>query len=92
MVDHMKECSGLVLLNRASALFPNNPHAATCWRWAQVGVRGVRLRTTVVGGRRYTSQSDVDEFLAALNQPRDAAAVDSKASLRAADKLASMGF
>ena len=37
------------------------------WRWVLKGVRGVRLRTVLVGGRRYVLVSDLDAFLAELN-------------------------
>lgn len=42
-------------------------HCATPWRWMQHGVRGIRLRSIRVGGRRYILESDWQEFSAALN-------------------------
>ena len=42
-------------------------HCATPWRWMQHGVRGVRLRSIRVGGRRYITEADWLEFAAALN-------------------------
>ena len=41
---------------------------SSCWRWVLKGVRGVRLRTVLVGGRRYVLVSDLDAFLAELNR------------------------
>ena len=44
-----------------------NVHVATCWRWMQHGVRGVRLRSVRVGGRRFVLESDWLAFSAAIN-------------------------
>lgn len=40
---------------------------STVGRWTTVGVAGVRLRTERIGGRYYTRDSWVQDFLAALN-------------------------
>ncbi len=42
-------------------------HCATPWRWMQHGVRGVKLRSVRVGGRRYILQKHWQAFAAALN-------------------------
>jgi hypothetical protein len=42
-------------------------HCATPWRWMLHGVRGVKLRSTRVGGRRFILESDWLAFSAALN-------------------------
>lgn len=39
----------------------------TAWRWTLRGVRGVKLQSFVVGGRRFTTRDACDRFLAALN-------------------------
>lgn len=39
-----------------------NVHVATIWRWALHGVRGRRLRTFLLGGRRYVVLSELDAF------------------------------
>jgi hypothetical protein len=46
--------------------------AATMWRWAQKGVRGIRLETLRVGGRRYSSVEAYERFLVRLNEPAGA--------------------
>jgi hypothetical protein len=62
-----------ITLADAAREFPNRPHTATVIRWAMVGVtvsggrERVKLGTTKIGGRRYTSRADIDEFLARLN-------------------------
>lgn len=42
-------------------------HVSTCWRWVLHGVRGVKLRSVRIGGRRFVLESDWQEFNAALN-------------------------
>jgi hypothetical protein len=46
----------------------SHPHLNTIRRWAKRGVRGVRLRSWLVGGRRFTSPEAITEFIRALNQ------------------------
>ena len=41
-----------------------NVHVATVWRWIQHGVRGRRLRSVMVGGRRYIEVHELEAFLA----------------------------
>lgn len=43
------------------------PHISTLHRWATHGVRGVRLQTTRVGARFWTTAASLAEFLDALN-------------------------
>lgn len=58
-------------LNDASQFIPGRPHRTTVWRWALRGIkRGgktVKLNTTAVGVRRYTTHADIDRFLLACN-------------------------
>jgi hypothetical protein len=60
--------------NEAAMLFPGRPNASTIWRWYKCGVRGVRLETLVVGGRRFTSREAIQRFIerttAAVDGPR----------------------
>lgn len=42
-------------------------HVATIWRWVLSGVRGAKLRSVRVGGRRFVTESDWQAFSAALN-------------------------
>jgi len=51
-------------LNQAAKAAPGRPHLATIWRWAQRGVKGVKLETIVVGGRRFTSSEAIERFIA----------------------------
>jgi len=42
------------------------PNISTAWRWATNGIRGHRLETTVVGGRRVTTMSAYERFRQAI--------------------------
>lgn len=48
-------------------------HLATVWRWVLHGVRGRKLPTVMVGGRRYILARDLDDFLAADDSAADRA-------------------
>jgi len=65
MIDIRRE--KLRLLTKASADIPGNPHVSTIFRWALRGIRGVKLETAVVGGRKYTSIEAIDRFIARLS-------------------------
>jgi hypothetical protein len=45
-------------------------HVRTVFRWALRGLRGVRLRTTLVGGQRCTTLADLYAFFAAVDAAR----------------------
>jgi hypothetical protein len=40
------------------------PGFSTWWRWSTLGVRGVKLETILVGGRRCTTAQAVQRFIA----------------------------
>lgn len=42
-----------------------NVHIASIWRWVLHGVRGHKLPTILIGGRRYVLRQDLEAFLAA---------------------------
>jgi hypothetical protein len=44
----------------------NGINVATLWRWSQAGVKGIKLRCTMVGGIKMASEADVAAFFAAL--------------------------
>jgi Protein of unknown function (DUF1580) len=48
----------------------SHPSPATLYRWALKGVRGIKLETVMMGGRRYTSDEAVDRFFARLSHPQ----------------------
>ena len=67
MIDTKSE--QLRLLTKAASAVPGNPHASTLIRWSLRGLRGIRLETVLVGGRRFTSIEAIARFLARLNDP-----------------------
>ena len=67
MIDIERE--QLRLLTRAAPDVPGRPHITTLMRWALRGVKGVRLETVKVDGRRFTSLEAIQRFLARLNEP-----------------------
>lgn len=44
------------------------PHKSTIHRWWTRGVKGVKLKTCMIAGRRYTQLAWLDEFLTTLNE------------------------
>lgn len=60
----------LLTLQQARSEFPGgrDKGIATVFRWADKGVRGVRLETLRVGRTRYTSREAIDRFIQAQNQ------------------------
>ncbi|QDV36363.1 DUF1580 domain-containing protein [Tautonia plasticadhaerens] len=59
---------GLISPAELARRLPNRPHVSTVWRWCHRGIRGVRLGTVAIGGRRYTTPALVEEFLARLSE------------------------
>ena len=41
---------------------------STIWRWHKHGIKGVRLETVVIGGKRHTSREALTRFTAATTQ------------------------
>jgi hypothetical protein len=63
----------LIPLSQVPRLFPprangKTVHISAVYRWAQRGVRGVRLETLKVGGTSYTSMDAVQRFAEELTR------------------------
>jgi Protein of unknown function (DUF1580) len=63
------------LLNETRVSFPKQAqeegvHVSTVWRWALRGVKGHRLESFSLGGRRYTTREAFARFVAATNDER----------------------
>ncbi len=52
-------------LRQAAQQAPGQPHVSTVNRWWRRGVRGVRLETCLVGGKRFTTRESLARFFAA---------------------------
>ncbi|MEX1231929.1 MAG: DUF1580 domain-containing protein [Planctomycetaceae bacterium] len=74
-------------LSQVSPFIPGRPHKATIWGWATLGVRGVRLATVIIGGRRMVTMEALEEFLVRLNA--DSPPVESQSDVARRAKEAS---
>jgi hypothetical protein len=61
------------LLSKSGDNVCSHPSPATSYRWALKGLRGVKLETVMLGGRRYTSREAVTRFFNRLSQAQAAA-------------------
>lgn len=60
------ETESLLSLSEASRYLPDRPHVSTLHRWRLRGIRGIKLETILVGGRRYTSREALERFTVAV--------------------------
>jgi hypothetical protein len=61
MIDPSRDA--LVSILEAAKPLPHRPSPACRWRWHAKGIRGIRLETVVVGGRRFTTAAARREFV-----------------------------
>jgi hypothetical protein len=59
------------LLTEAAKLLPSCPHISTLHRWRLRGVRGVKLPTVMVGGRRMVTADELGRFIEAVTCAAD---------------------
>lgn len=64
---------GYVSLTHATAYLPGRRagkkiSVQTLWRWCTRGLRGIRLRSVMVGGHRCTTLQWIEEFIDAVTQ------------------------
>lgn len=52
----------LIRFSDAAKEFPGRPSLATLHRWRLRGVRGIKLETLLIGGKRFTSFAALDRF------------------------------
>jgi hypothetical protein len=55
----------LLSLSEAGRTLPQRPSPVTMWRWSRRGIRGIRLESILIGGRRFTSREALGRFIAA---------------------------
>ncbi len=65
MIDSTLE--DLIPFQKASHVIPGNPSVCALHRWRLSGVRGAKLETLLVGGKRFTSSEAIARFIAAQN-------------------------
>lgn len=56
-----------IAINDVPKVLPGRPHISTVWRWCLRGVKGHTLKSTMIGGRRYISKADLDDFIECLS-------------------------
>ena len=61
MIDFVNE--NPIPLGEAARQAPGQPHISTLRRWHRRGIRGVRLETCLVGGKRFTSKEALNRFI-----------------------------
>lgn len=73
MIDLSREQA--VTLAEAVDLIPGarKPHVRTIWRWAAKGLRGLRLESACIGGKRCTSKEAIARFIERLTESRNEA-------------------
>lgn len=54
----------LLTVPQAAQRLPGQPHISSLHRWRSHGVRGVKLETVLIGGRRFTSVEALERFAA----------------------------
>jgi len=69
MIDPQTE--SVVSLTDVAKSLPGRPNITTIWRWRNRGVRGVKLETILLGGRRMTSHEALARFFAATTAAAD---------------------
>jgi hypothetical protein len=85
----------LLSLAEAARTLPGRPGPSTLWRWRTRGIRGVRLATVLIGGRRYVSKQALAAFAQRLTDATDPQLRDEAASERSpatAESLHSAGL
>jgi hypothetical protein len=60
MIDFNSE--SLISFQEATQHAPGEPHISTLHRWRLRGIRGVRLETCLIGGKRFTTKEALDRF------------------------------
>lgn len=70
---HAERDSEYLTLAEARLRLPGRPHLSTLHRWRLRGVRGIKLRTCLVGGRRFTRPEWLQEFIEATSHAGDSA-------------------
>jgi hypothetical protein len=68
-VDILSEA--IVSLAEAAKIIPTRPDVSTLWRWYRRGVRGIRLETVIIGGKRYTSRESIQRFIERTTEAHD---------------------
>jgi hypothetical protein len=58
----------LLTLAEAARSLPGRVHVSSLWRWARRGIKGVKLESIAIGGRRFTSIESLQRFADQLSE------------------------
>lgn len=61
----------ILTFQEAARSLPGTPHLSTLHRWRLKGIRGVRLKSCLIGGKRYTSREALQQFVDATSAATD---------------------
>ena len=81
-----------ISLREASNLLPSKPHINTLRRWILKGARGRKLDARLIGGRWFTTEASLQEFLDAPACPTQAPRKLTAAQREATAKARAMGL
>lgn len=74
----------------STKIIPSRPHKNTVRRWCHKGFRGIKLRSFYCGATLCTTETAIEEFLAAIN-PQAATPTATPAHEAAESKLDALG-
>lgn len=91
------ELEELITLTDACRILPRRrrgrqPSPSTLYRWAQKGIRGVRLETVQIAGTKCTSRRMLADFFQRLSAPSSASAEAAERAHKADEELESLNF
>lgn len=66
MIDISSE--KLLTFSQAAEKLPSRPHTSALHRWTNSGIRGIKLETILIGGRRFTSWEALQRFVEATTE------------------------
>ena len=58
-------------LAEAARMLPGQPNPSTLFRWRTRGIRGTKLETLMIGGRRFVRPAALNRFIDAINSPNE---------------------
>ncbi len=72
----------ILSFQQAAKTLPGSPNLSTLHRWRLVGIRGVKLETCMIGGKRYTSAEALARFSERISNAASSPSVTAKARQR----------
>lgn len=94
MIDF--ECERVISINEAAKMLPSfrsgkRMNIATVFRWALRGLKGIRLETIQIGGRKCTSVEALQRFFERLTEQAQGETGDHEARARIEHAMTALG-